>query len=428
MSISMKHINNGTTITTNFKTLSDLFFSDNYEQAIFISICDTNEIELNMLLPEGLQVLKCNKNKFRSLPPIPATLRNLYATGNRLRSMPDTSKCLELEVLDLTDNEIEEVVGFIPPSVRTLGLGFNKIREINYSVIPLEAHTVLSYNFIREPPPRDRTDRIQIDHNEIGTRHRSNVTAVNDLFEPVIEPAAKSLNVYNDSQNVHNNHINKTVNTSLDYIIHYDPKKASSTNFVKDIVKKYNAFMKKSVDDDIIKPITQKHTVKKRNGFVQFFYDLFDIGQPDQIINKLSASGGKFIEDWCNIYQIHSTHGITFKELLKHVWEIIQDHEHRVALEEILFQELNSARDVCFTGRFNRVINVLSGFVNEVRVGISHKEQMQNQIIMAIRKARDTHGDDTDEYRAVARDGIGKILDSFDIIDEIIRAEWLDNI
>ncbi len=426
----MKHINNGITMTTNFKTINDLFFSDNYEQAIYISIDGVAETEYRMILPEGLQVFKCDKNKFRSLPPMPGTLRNLYATGNRIRSMPDTSKCLELEVLDLTDNEIEEVIGFIPPSVRTLGLGFNKIREIKYSVIPPEAHTVLSYNFITEPPPRDKVDRIQIDHNEIGKRHRSNVTAANDLFEPIISPVVKTLNVYTDKQNVHNNHINKTVNTSLEYIIHYDPKQVSSNNFLSDILVKYIAFMKKSKNDDIVETKVDAIKPTKRNTFMQFFYDLLDINNNNHINKKndVYLPTGKFIESWCNVDQIHSTHGITFKELLKHVWEIIKDNEHRVALEEILFQELNAARGVCFTGRFNRVINVLSGFVDQVHVGISSKEQMQNQIIMAIRKARDVYGDDTYEYRTVAREGVGKILDSFDIIDAIVRAEWLDNI
>jgi hypothetical protein len=429
MSISMKYIENGITITTNFKTINDLFFSENYDKAIFIDICDTNETEYKIPLPSSLQVLKCNKNKFRSLPEMPASLRNLYATSNRLKVIPNISKCTELEVLDLTDNEIEEITGFIPPSVRTLGLGFNKIRNINYSVIPSEAHTVLSYNFITVSPPRDKSSRIQFDHNEIRTRAIGNVTAVNDIFETEIVPEERKLNIYNDSQNVHNNHINKTVNASLEYIINYHPKYTSSNDFLSDIIVKYCIFMKKS-KNDVIESKDDDIKPKKRNAFIQIFYDLFDIKSTNEfnIIKIAHSPTGKFIESWCNMQQIHSIHGITFKELLKHVWEIIQDHEHRAMLEEILFQELNASQGVCFTGRFNRVINVLSGFVDEVHVGISDKEQMQNQIIMAIRKARDVYGDDTDEYRYRAREEVGKILDSFDIMDEKSRNDWLDSI
>jgi hypothetical protein len=82
---------------------------------------------------------------------------------------------------------------------------------------------------------------------------------------------------------------------------------------------------------------------------------------------------------WCQDNTIHSVHGMTFGELLGRVYCIIKDHEHRDALMDILNDELQASRTVCFTGRFSRVVNVLNGFVEGVHIGISPREQLQHR-------------------------------------------------
>jgi hypothetical protein len=79
---------------------------------------------------------------------------------------------------------------------------------------------------------------------------------------------------------------------------------------------------------------------------------------------------------------------------------------------------------VCFTGRFTRTLNALTGFIEEVQIGISSGEQMQNQITMAIKRWKDKLGDD---FQPKAREEVRGILNEFKI-SEAEQEAWLDAI
>jgi hypothetical protein len=53
---------------------------------------------------------------------------------------------------------------------------------------------------------------------------------------------------------------------------------------------------------------------------------------------------------------------------------------------------------------------------------------MQNQIVMAVKKCREKHGEDTDEYRDAAKKEVGAILDTFNVVGEVERGVWIDAI
>lgn len=93
-------------------------------------------------------------------------------------------------------------------------------------------------------------------------------------------------------------------------------------------------------------------------------------------------------------------------------------------MKEVLFDELDSSVGVCFTGRFTRTLNALTGFVNEVQIGINSKEQMQNQIAMAIKNAKNKFHDD---FQEEARKEVRKILVEFEV-PEAEHEAWLDAI
>ena len=124
---------------------------------------------------------------------------------------------------------------------------------------------------------------------------------------------------------------------------------------------------------------------------------------------------------------MHSVFGATYRRLLMQVWAIINDNEFKEEMKKCLFQELEASVNVCFTGRFNRTINALTGFIDEVRVGISEREEMQNRIVMCIRKCRETHSTDEDAYAEDARKQVKDILDEFKIDGDDVIA-WLDAI
>lgn len=73
----------------------------------------------------------------------------------------------------------------------------------------------------------------------------------------------------------------------------------------------------------------------------------------------------------------HSHHAITLAELFHRVWTIIKAHPQRVDIMPVLRLELIDGMDWCFTGRFTRLVNVLSCYVDGVSVGISADEQIK---------------------------------------------------
>jgi hypothetical protein len=62
------------------------------------------------------------------------------------------------------------------------------------------------------------------------------------------------------------------------------------------------------------------------------------------------------------------------------VWIIIKNHNQKVDFIENVKIEMQDSIGVCFTGRFNRLVNSLVGFVDGATVGISVKEQLQMEI------------------------------------------------
>jgi hypothetical protein len=84
-----------------------------------------------------------------------------------------------------------------------------------------------------------------------------------------------------------------------------------------------------------------------------------------------------FINLNSRITDIHSPTKTTYGELLARVWILVRDHPQRDDFLVNVKYEIQESVGYCFTGRFNRLVNALIGFVDGVTVGISVKEQLQ---------------------------------------------------
>ena len=77
---------------------------------------------------------------------------------------------------------------------------------------------------------------------------------------------------------------------------------------------------------------------------------------------------------------------LTFSELFSIVWQIIQKHPNASTIKKILNQEMNDSICKCFTGRMNRLVNVLNGFDERVVIKIADSDAIANVIIMLQKK------------------------------------------
>ncbi len=441
--------------SVNFNTVDEMIIHPNYDDFTYINMDKTNSVIIPEL-PTNLQILYFSHNKIFTLPQLPSTLRSLIGTHNRISKFPIIDHCNQLEDIDFFGNDIEELNILIPSTVQTINLDFNRIRRINYELISSSIKLSISYNFVSEIPPKSHIHNIKYDHNNIPltkhpvylNNHHEQVTdapiingtnaaiingidapiingtetpIINGIDVPIINGTNRRINqiipltitpIINgtdiqinqiihgiDKQSVHNSSIQKSANQSLNYVLHYVPNKEVPSN-IADVVKKeyYKHYIKKSLIRSIVK-------------FFSF---------------KLSKTGiiAPPIRRWVESYDIHSQFGVTYKILLKQVWAIIEDHEHKNAMKEVLFQELNDSKGVCFTGRFTRTLNALTGFIEQVQIGIDSQEQMRNRIIMTIKNTKSKLGNN---FLEEAKKEVRNILEEFEI-PTIEHDAWLDAI
>ncbi len=89
-------------------------------------------------------------------------------------------------------------------------------------------------------------------------------------------------------------------------------------------------------------------------------------------------------------------------------------------------EEILSIHNICFTGKFTKILNCLSGFISEVEITVSNKEHMQNRIVQTLNNLQKKESDDT-KYTNLAKIAVKEILIEFDVPTEQ-HDEWLDAI
>jgi hypothetical protein len=435
MSIVCKWSVLGNQTQATFNTIQEMVSHEMYNNFTYICMNKNGFTEMPEHLPNNLQILRFNDNKIFKLPKLPPVLHSLVGENNRISEFPDISHCFLLEDIDLSGNDIVELNKQIPSNVKTINVDFNRLRSIRYELIDPSIKVSAAYNFLNEVPPRTHIENVKFDHNDISDKqyrlvegdfqrltpaqfrqgnnadnadnavvpyNRGNNYALfgpprYDTIRPYVKVPERIAGT--DSQSVHNTSIQKSADKSLTYVLEYVSKQPAPTNFVGIIeAAYYNNKIKKSIIRRGIKCLSLSLAKKA-------------IFPPP-------------IRKWCDANDIHSQFGVTYKTLLKKVWEIIQDHEHRLTMEDVLFQEMDDSKYVCFTGRFTRTLNALTGFIGQVQIGINSKEQMGNQIAMVIKRTKEKLGDD---YIVEARQEVKKILVEFEV-PEVEHEVWLDAI
>jgi hypothetical protein len=87
-----------------------------------------------------------------------------------------------------------------------------------------------------------------------------------------------------------------------------------------------------------------------------------------------------FLQKECASEAKHSLTKKTYKELFLIIWTIICHHPSKADMIERLNVELLDSIGFCFTGKINRLINSMVGFLEGVKVSISYKEEIQMSI------------------------------------------------
>lgn len=150
------------------KTLRDkaMMILQNYlkTQSTFLKLDYLSLSSLPDELPPGLIWLDVSFNKLRALPPLPASLKKLYAYRNELSELPPLPDSLEKLVVE--DNQLQELPP-LPDSLQSLGASNNQLRVL--PVLPASLKTLsVANNQLRELPPLpDSLEKLVVKNNQL---------------------------------------------------------------------------------------------------------------------------------------------------------------------------------------------------------------------------------------------------------------------
>lgn len=168
--------------------------------------------------------------------------------------------------------------------------------------------------------------------------------------------------IYNDTQNVHNTKINKSVlNASVNLIRSYKPKSLNTEDIFN--------YLSQVIIDNInsIQQVKDEHP--------QIVIDVIE-----KVIERIEIEKTKFS---------HKKDVFTLYDLFGAIWSFISKHIHKKELEFRLVEEMYTMNKYCTTGHLSRFVNVIQGFTDneDFCIRIENKDQIHSVISRIIDKA-----------------------------------------
>ena len=394
--------------------------------------CINNGITQIPLYP-SLTELTCINNKIETLGSYPL-LKNLYCSRNLLNEIGDYPS---LEVLDCCKNRITKI-GKCPLLIG-IDCRINNLTDIEMSYYPsLNALNCIA-NFLSEIGDHPTITAISCNNNQISKLgnfpNLINLNCRNNNLTH-IGHYTNIINIdfsYNEITSLPNilewNNLNnfKYDGNEIDYIppnimrrltLLDERRRTVRTNNGLAIYNDTQNVHNHNIQKSIIKSIQNIISIKPTISIDSMMNEILNI--KEAILNQETKNA---LIEYSNDSEIHSTLEITFKELLLSVWCIIRTHTERDNILEVLNNEMSDSICKCFTGRMSRLINCLNGFDERVSIKMPDSDQIGNIIILIKNKL-----DHKNEYTVEKhKEMVLQELTEREFSEDIILV-WIENI
>jgi hypothetical protein len=266
---------------------------------------------------KGLACLEISHNRITSLEGLPPNLTALYIKHNKISSLKGLPSTLDR--LEICNNFITSLDG-IPSSLTYLEINFNQITSLEGLPPNLAILSICRNKITSLPISLVHLRNLSCFHYsnnpiELGEIHPSVQRFLNDIEN---RTHRQGNTIYDDGQNVHNITVQNSIRNSLNKLTTYPQKLTTSKLPTEDY-------------------------------------------------------------DFLNSTEVHSFFNFTQTEVLLFVENAIalhNDEEVKDQLYSLLKESLREGRTVCSTGRIGRLVNVLSGFDDNVQIKISNNKQI----------------------------------------------------
>ena len=318
-------------------------------------------------LPPNLEIFYCYTNKITKIENLPHNLQDFSCLNNKITKIENLPN--NLQIFNCAYNQIP-TIGILPINLKDFDCSHNKITKIE--ILPPNLQEFNCYeNQITELPLKLLELR-----NLIDFKYQNNpIENVHPLVSRWLKHQKnKSLQVYNDTQSVHNHSIQECIKKSI-------------YNLLNDRdIQPHEGVLSEIINDRIL-------TAKVKEALIEYSKDP----------------------------SLHSVIEITFGDLLIPVWSRIQKHEHRDEIKQIMNTEISDGLCKCFTGRISRLVNCLNGFCDDIEIHIGSNEQIGNIVVIIKEQLERTNEYTVEQHREQVR----ARLEEMQYPEDIIK-EWLE--
>ena len=396
-------------------------------------------------LPSRLTHLYIKTGTLQTLPisdDVASTLETIYLDYTNLHTFPDISKCTKLREITINHSNIQcfDINYPLPNSLKTLNVRFNSIEEV--AIAPFLTHPQLKLNFSFNHLNNGSIDYVLSIHRTADikmqgryvfdpvTHKNFNRTEIRNIMSRAVQdPFRITHPIQYPRPHIIND--NDTDDSDTDDNDTDDDEPNGSINNV--LVGNHQTVHLSSINISVISSVKYIRQYILDHGLTpqQNYSDLArEVSHVLSNVSHRRIKVDKFIhEQLDDIHQIFSTLNTCYMELLALVWVVVETHDQKDHLLERLYSEIADSIGKCFTGRMNRLVNVLVGYVDGVVVSISLKEEIQ----MSIQRLMNKFSQGRVDYKT-AKDEMMYILnqpydvdpnDTNSIISDEYKQSWI---
>jgi Leucine-rich repeat (LRR) protein len=292
-------------------------------------------------------------------------------------SLPDLSRLTFLQHLNCSNNKLESLPDLSGlTSLRYLNCSYNDLESLpDLSRLTSLQDLNCSHNKLKSLPISLLQCR-NLKHLEYSDNEIENISPILVRFITRLrDTRGRDLKVYSDAQSVHNATIQDYVRKSILNVLEKERGSKSLDQILDEIVS-------------------------------------------DEVLTKETKES---IVEYCRDSEIHSTLNISFSDFLIPVWTRIQSHKESLEMKRIMNIEMTDALCKCFTGRLSRLLNVLNGYYEDIKIEISENDQIANIIYLTKESLSDKY--DLEAHKELVRREMSERKYNIETIDI-----WVDAI
>jgi len=284
----------------------------------YLNLSNNELHEIDDVECRNLKYLNISSNNIRIFKNDMKNINHINLSKNNLKDLSFLKNMKDLEFIDANNNDIVEIPDLSELSkLKVINVKYNNIIEVKKEYIPSTIYSInLSNNKIK------KIDDVFYDVSYNMYLYNNPLVEVSERLKSIIngKNSFYKLKIYNDNENVHDRSIQKSLLKNIE------------------ILKKDKIY---SVD-----------------------------------FSEFSEKIREIISMNINTNDVHFLSNMNYKEILELVCTRIFKSPYKNELIRILEYEILESVDVCFLGKITRIVNVLSGYFDDITFEIDENDQI----------------------------------------------------